>query len=225
MQLLLVESDIEDARLLSRSLTRKLHDVAVARDGRDALFLLSEDSYDGVILNRRLPRLDGIQVLKELRNRGDNVPVIMVSGWSDAHEVVVGLNAGADDYCVMPVDIEELDARLAAVSRRPAVISEFGILRAGSIEINLLQHKVTRRGASLSLLPLELKVLAALVRNAHQIMSREMIVAEVWGAGLEPAANIVDAKITRIRAKLNYGSLPDAIVTVRGTGYMLSEAA
>ncbi len=225
MRLLIADDNIENAAMLSDALRTKLHNVSVARDGRDALFILEEETYDAMVINRNLLFIDGLAVLKVVRNRSNNVPVIVLSEHGGTVDTIESLNAGADDCCGCSVSIDELDARLHAVVRRPAIIGEVGVVRAGSVEINLLQHKVKRGGATVSLLPLEMKVLASLVRNSHRIMTRSMIVKEVWGRDAPPDTNIVDAKITRIRAKLNFDGLPDVIETVRGAGYILSDAA
>lgn len=225
MRLLLVEDDVATATQLAGALRGRSHDVHTARDGRDAVFMAGDSPYDAIILDRRLPFLDGMDVLKRLRAGGQTVPVIMLTALGDRSDKIDGLDAGADDYVVKPVDIDELDARLRAVTRRLPNLNEPGILRAGTIKIHLLQHKVTRSGTNVPLFGLEFAVLAMLVRNAHQVVTRRMLLEEVWGYDFEPATNIVDSHIARIRTKINFGDHRDAIVTVRGIGYMIREGA
>jgi DNA-binding response OmpR family regulator len=225
MRILLVEDDVETATFLSRELSKRDHDVIVARDGRDALFMVGDDQFDAIILDRRLPLIDGLEVLKRLRNQDVSTPVVMLTALGALSDKVEGLDGGADDYVVKPVELDELDARLRALVRRPAVAGEAGVLRAGSIEINLLRHKVKRGDRAIELLPLEFSVLAALVRNADKVMTRKMLLEEVWGYDFEPKTNVVDAQIARIRTKLDFAPYGEAIMTIRGTGYMISDAA
>lgn len=225
MHILLVEDDVETATFLSRELSKRDHEVVVARDGRDALFMVSDAQFDAIILDRRLPLIDGLEVLKRLRNQDVTTPVVMLTALGALSDKVEGLDGGADDYVVKPVELDELDARLRALTRRPAVAGEAGVLRAGSIEINLLRHKVKRGGQTIELLPLEFSVLAALVRNADKVMTRKMLLEEVWGYDFEPKTNVVDAQIARIRTKLDFSPHGESIMTVRGTGYMISDAA
>lgn len=225
MQILLVEDEIETATFLSRELSKRDHEVVVARDGRDALFMVSDAQFDAIILDRRLPLIDGLEVLKRLRNQDVTTPVVMLTALGALSDKVEGLDGGADDYVVKPVELDELDARLRALVRRPAVAGEAGVLRAGSIEINLLRHKVRRGDQAIDLLPLEFSVLAALVRNADKVMTRRMLLEEVWGYDFEPKTNVVDAQIARIRTKLDFAPYGESIMTVRGSGYMISDAA
>ncbi len=225
MRLLLVEDDVETAAFMSRELTKRLYDVVIARDGRDALFMVNDANFDAIVLDRRLPLIDGMEVLKRLRNQDISTPILMLTALGALADKVEGLDGGADDYVVKPVEIDELDARLRALSRRPAVVGEAGVLRVGSIEVNLLRHKVKRGGQTIDLLPLEFSVLAMLLRNSDKVVTRKMLLEEVWGYDFEPKTNIVDAQIARIRTKLNFPPHGEAIVTVRGTGYMISDAA
>lgn len=225
MRLLLVEDDVATAAQLRDALRGRLHDVQTARDGRDAIFMAGDSPYDAVILDRRLPFVDGMGVLKRLRADGLTVPVVMLTALGDRSDKIDGLDAGADDYLVKPVDVDELDARLRAVTRRLPNLEEPGVLRAGTITVNLLQHKVTRAGTIVPLLGLEFAILGVLVRNAHNVVTRHMLLEEVWGYDFEPATNIVDAQIARIRTKINIGFHCDAIATVRGAGYKIREGA
>lgn len=225
MRLLLVEDDVATAAQLGDALRGRLHDVHTARDGRDAIFMAGDSPYDAVILDRRLPFVDGMGVLKRLRADGLTVPIVMLTALGDRSDKIDGLDAGADDYLVKPVDIGELDARLRAVTRRLPNLEEPGVLRAGTITVNLLQHKVTRAGTIVPLLGLEFATLAVLVRNAHNVVTRHMLLEEVWGYDFEPATNIVDAQIARIRTKINIGFQCDAIATIRGAGYKIREGA
>ncbi len=225
MRLLLVEDDVPTAAFIANSLRTRLHNVDVARDGRDALFMAGDSKYEAVILDRRLPLINGMEVLKRLRNAGQIMPVIMLTALGDMQDKIDGLDAGADDYVVKPADIDELEARLRAVTRRSPDLGEPGVLRAGKIKVDLFQHKVMRGDTVIPLLGLEFSVLAVLVRNAYQVVTRRMMIEEVWGYDFEPSTNIVDAQIKRIRTKLNFEPYGDAIITVRGVGYMIGDEA
>jgi two-component system OmpR family response regulator len=131
MRLLLVEDDVETAAFMSRELTKRLYDVVIARDGRDALFMVNDANFDAIVLDRRLPLIDGMEVLKRLRNQDVSTPILMLTALGALADKVEGLDGGADDYVVKPVEIDELDARLRALSRRPAVVGEAGVLRVG----------------------------------------------------------------------------------------------
>lgn len=225
MRLLLVEDDVPTAAFIANSLRARFHEVDIARDGRDAIFMANDRNYEAVILDRRLPLVNGMEVLKRLRNTRQTMPIIMLTASGDMQDKIEGLDAGADDYVVKPVEIDELDARLRAVTRRSLTLGEPGILRAGKIKINLFQKKVTRGEILISLLGLEFSVLSVLVRNAYQVVTRRMLIEEVWGYDFDPSSNIVDAQIARIRTKLNFKPYGNAIITVRGVGYMIGEDA
>lgn len=225
MRLLLVEDDGETAGYLSRELSRSNHEVHVARDGRDALFMIREASYDAVILDRRLPLVDGITFLQRIRNERRDVPVIMLTALGALRDKVEGLDAGADDYLVKPVEIPELNARLNALLRRPAKLVESGILRTKTIEVDLLGHRAKRGRQAVDLPPIEFKILVELMRNVGNVVTQTMLLKAVWGFDFEPSTNIVATHIARLRTRLNIGEYRDAIRTVRGAGYSIREDA
>lgn len=225
MRLLLVEDDIETARFLSGELSRLDHKVQIARDGRDALFLVREEEYDAVILDRRLPMRDGISVLQQIRSENRPVPVIMLTALGALGDKIEGLDAGADDYLVKPVEVAELNARLNALLRRPSQMIETGVLRTSTIEVDLLGHKVKRGGKALELTPIEFKILVELLRNQGGVVTQRMLLNAVWGHDFDPTTNILATHIRRLRARLKVGRHGDPIRTIRGSGYSIRQDA
>ena len=222
MRILLVEDDNDSASFLARELSKYNHEVRIARDGRDALFMAGDEQFDAVVLDRRLPLLDGMTVLKRLRSDHFDLPVVMLTALGDLSDRVEGLDAGADDYLVKPVDTIELVARLNAIARRPPAIVEQGILATRTIKVNLLQQKVERAGRRITLTPIEYKLLVELLRHCDRVVTRQMLLKSVWGYDFEPKTNIVVSQIARVRANLNCDDLPDVIRTVHGSGYTIA---
>lgn len=221
MRVLLADSDADFAAFLSRGLSASGHDLRVARDGRDALFMATDDPFDALVIDRRMPLLDGLSLLKRLRTDGHMMPVIMLSASADLAEKVEGLDAGADDYVIKPVAIAELNARLNAIARRPAALAENGRIRAGTIEADLFERIVRRSGQAIDLAALEFKIVVELLRNVDTVVSRQLLLKRVWGYDEEPKTNIVASQIARIRTKLNIDGHQDAIRTVHGAGYVI----
>ena len=221
MRLLLVEHDVDLAAFLSRGLAANGHDVRIARDGRDALFLVSDEPFDAMILERHLPVLDGLAVLKRLRNDGRTASVIMLSEIPDLAEKVEGLDAGADDYIIKPVAISELNARLNAIARRPTTLADSSKIRTSTIEVDLIHRTVRRGGQDIDLATLEFKILVELLLHADKVVTRPALLKSVWGYDSEPKTNIVASQIARIRTKLNIDGHADAIRTVHGAGYVI----
>ncbi|WP_448661946.1 response regulator transcription factor [Sphingomonas sp. CJ20] len=220
--ILLVEDDAKLASLMTQQLTALGYAVQGAGDGRAARAAVSTAAFDVILLDRMLPAIDGIDVLKWLRAEQVHTPVILLTALGRLSERVEGLDAGADDYIVKPFEIEEVDARIRAVLRRqvvPAVDS--GTLIAGDITVSPLQHRAFRRGTPIDLHKTELNLLAELARNAGSVVTRAMLLERVWGYDFVPTTNIVEAYIRRLRVKLAVPGLPDPIATVRGVGYRL----
>ncbi|MFE8585083.1 response regulator transcription factor [Sphingomonas sp. NCPPB 2930] len=222
LHLLLVEDDVEYADHLVRALHALDHRVEHVGDGRQALATLDREQYDAVILDRMMPRLDGLSVVETMRARGITVPVIMLTALSMASDKVEGLEAGADDYVVKPVDAQELNARLGAVLRgRRWTTSESDTIRAGDIVVSPTSFRAWRGGQPVTLANLELKLLAELARHAGEVLTRAMLIERVWGYDFEPETNIVDVYIRRLRIKLTEQGGSDPIETVRGIGYSM----
>ncbi|WP_230482774.1 response regulator transcription factor [Sphingomonas sp. Leaf21] len=222
LHLILVEDDDDFAQGLAADLGGMGHRVERAGDGRQALAALDREQFDAVILDRMMPRLDGLSVVETLRARGITVPVIMLTALSMASDKVDGLEAGADDYVVKPVAAEELNARIHAVMRgRRWMVSETDTIRAGDIVVSPTSFRAWRGGQPITLANLELKLLAELARHAGEVLTRAMLIERVWGYDFEPETNIVDVYIRRLRLKLTEQGGADPIETVRGIGYSL----
>ena len=225
MKILVADDDTQTVEYLRRGLSQAGHVVSVAADGTEALFRATEERYDAIVLDRMLPRLDGLSVLRMLRAGGIQTPVLLLTAMSGIADRVEGLESGADDYLVKPFAFAELQARLNVLARRPsaaAATTEIETsLRVLDIEFDLAKRIVRRDGKRVDLQPRELLMLEALMRNPHRVMTRTMLLERVWDFDFDPQTNIVETHISRLRAKLNAGFAYDAIVTVRGSGYMI----
>jgi len=222
MNILLLEDDPEIARPIVRRLAALGHAADHAVSGREALTRAAAGTYDVAVLDRMVPDLDGLSVLRALRAAGNLVPVLFLTAMSGIEDRVDGLQEGADDYLVKPFAFEELMARLIALSRRSAAGN---LLRAGSIEMNLIERTVRRAGRPVHLQPREFSLLEQLMRSPSGIVTRTMLLNKVWNFSFDPRTNIVESHVSRLRMKLNEGFKEDAIRTVRGSGYMMNPHA
>jgi two-component system OmpR family response regulator len=221
MKVLVAEDDAETLDYVQRGLRELGHAVVSATSGGEALFLATTESFDVMVLDRMLPALDGLAVLRSLRAAGVTTPVLMLTALARVEDRVEGLEAGADDYLVKPFAFTELGARLNAILRRPASVAAETLLRAGDIELNLLRREVSRGGVRIELQAKEIALLEVLMRNAGRVVTRTMLLERVWDFHFDPKTNIVETHVSRLRSKLNAGSERDAIHTVRGAGYMI----
>lgn len=222
MKILLVDDDADFARTLAEELAALGHDLSVAADGRAALAAVDTDAHDAVVLDRMMPRVDGMALLERLRGDARTIPVIMLSARGASDDKISGLAAGADDYVVKPIEAAELNARLQAVLRgRQWTREASDTLRAGDIVVSPSRFRAWRADRPVDLAKLELNLLAELVRNAGTVMTRAMLIERVWGYDFEPDTNLVDVYIRRLRQKLTAAGGDDPIQTMRGVGYML----
>lgn len=221
MKILVADDHEETLDFIRRGLTQSGHIVSTVSDGRDALFRATEESYDAIILDRMLPGLDGLSILKMLRAGGIRTPVLLLTAMARIADRVEGLENGADDYLVKPFAFSELHARLHVIVRRPAVVEPETSLRVLDIELDLSKRIARRGGKRLDLQPRELLMLEVLMRNPHRVMTRTMLLERIWDFDFDPQTNIVETHISRLRAKLNANFDQDAIVTIRGAGYMI----
>jgi DNA-binding response OmpR family regulator len=220
LRILLVEDEPRIAEAMRRVLAAEHYTVDVAADGFQALDLAEQSSYDVVVLDRLLPRLDGLGVIRALRSKGVVTPVLMVTALSALEHRVEGLDAGADDYLGKPFAFSELLARVRALARRsPELAGER--LVAGDIELDPVRHQVTVAGRSELLSAREYALMGFLIRHAGQVLTRQQILDSVWGAELDVYSNVVDLYIHYLRRKLASLRKPDALRTVRGVGYAL----
>ncbi|WP_338468178.1 response regulator transcription factor [Novosphingobium sp. ZN18A2] len=223
MRILVAEDEPETAQFVANGLREHGHNVLLASSGPDALhFGLTED-LDLMILDRMLPELDGLSVLRRLRAAEIMAPAIMLTALGRIEDRIEGLDAGADDYLVKPFAFGELFARVNALSRRAAPQEAVTRLVAGPIEMDLLRREVRRDGAPVTLQPREFRVLEELMRHPGEFVTRTMLLERVWDFHFDPQTKIVETHISRLRSKLNEGGLPDVIETVRGVGYRMRE--
>lgn len=224
MKLLVVEDDINTANFIVRGFRESGHIVDHATDGYEALMFASEGVYDVVVLDRMIPKLDGLTVLRTLRASGNLVPVLFLSAMGGLEDRITGLDSGGDDYLVKPFAFAELAARVSALSRRAPSGDVDSVLRAGDIVVDRLKRSVTRAGEDVVLLPTEFRLLEYLMRNAGKVVTRTMILEKVWDFHFDPRTNIVETHISRLRAKIDRNFGRERIRTVRGAGYLLDDA-
>ena len=226
-KILVVEDDVTTADYIAKGLVENGYVVDRAADGRDGLFHAVDGTYAAVILDRMLPGMDGLAVLAALRAADVDTPVIILSALGSTDERVKGLKAGSDDYLVKPFAFSELLARLEVLQRRGPVHGEEVIttLHCGDLSMDLLSHRVERAGNRVDLQPREFRLLEFLLRNQGQVVTRTMMLEEVWDYHFDPGTNVIDVHISRLRKKIDESGEAPLLHTVRGVGYMLSEAA
>lgn len=220
MKLLVIEDDRTVGQYVKRGLSEAGFQVDLVENGTEGLRLGSEGHYDVVVLDLRLPGLDGREVLRTLRDRGITVPVLVLTAQDSVDFKVQALRMGADDYVTKPFALEELLARVEALSRRPKAIAP-PVLRVADLELDTASREVRRGGRAIDLTPKEYAVLEYLVRHAGRVMPRTLITEYAWDYHFDPGTNIVDVVITRLRKKIDQGSEPKLIHTVRGVGYVV----
>ena len=221
MKLLLIEDDERMAEFIRRGLKEHGHVADHAANGKDGLFLGASEKYDVMIIDRMLPGLDGLSILKMLRSTGNHVPALFLTTMGGIDDRVEGLEAGADDYLVKPFAFAELLARLGALMRRPPVNDIKTTLRVGELEIDLLKRAVTRAGKAIDLQPQEFKLLEYLMRSEGRIVTRTMLLENVWDFHFDPQTSVVETHISRLRAKIDKGFEAEMLKTMRGVGYSL----
>ncbi len=225
MRILLVEDDIEAASYLVKGLTESEHSVDHAGDGELGLKLATDNAYDAMIIDRMLPKKDGLTLIEELRKAGNNTAVLILSALDDVDERVMGLKAGGDDYLTKPYSLSELTARLQALVRRAQTHHSGTVLQVGDLTLDLLRHKVTRAGQNINLQPREFRLLEYLMRHTGQVVTRSMLLENVWDYHFDPQTNVIDVQISRLRSKIDKDFDSELLLTVRGAGYKLQEAS
>lgn len=221
MNILLIEDDLEMAQSLIGGFREQGYAVDHVADGLAGLELARGQTHQVIVLDRMLPLLDGLSLVKHLRAGNVMTPVIYLTTMSGIDDRVHGLEAGGDDYLVKPFAFVELLARVRVLARRPAAHEVMTSLRAGDLEMDLLQRTLTRAGRQIDLLPQEFRLLEYLMRNANRVVTRAMLLENVWDIHFDPQTSVVESHISRLRAKLNHGAEVDPIQTIRGTGYKL----
>ncbi|MFG6500704.1 response regulator [Sulfitobacter sp. 1A13191] len=221
MKLLVVEDDTTTSTYIARGLREEGHAVDVVADGRDGLVQATTGQYDVLILDRMLPELDGLALLKTLRGAGNTTPVLLLTAMGAVEDRIDGLNAGADDYLVKPFAFGELSARVNALARRPQALEQETTLRAGDLTMDLISRRVTRAGQEIDLLPREFALLEHLLRRKGRVQTRTMLLEAVWDISFDPMTNVVETHISRLRAKVDRPFDSELIQTVRGAGYRI----
>lgn len=221
MRILVAEDEIGTARYVARGLEELGHVVDLVHDGRDAFMLATGEAYDVLIVDRMLPGMDGLSMVRALRTTGDLAPVLFLTALDGVSDRVAGLEAGGDDYLVKPFEFVELAARVNALARRPRTGSVETELVAGPLRIDLLSRKVTRSGRVIELQPQEYRLLEYLMRHAGRVVTRTMLLEGVWGFHFDPRTSVVETHISRLRSKLDAAGEPLAIRTIRGAGYVV----
>ncbi len=225
MRILLVEDDREAAAYLVKALREAGHVPDHAVDGEDGLAQADSNPYDVLVVDRMLPRLDGLTLIGRLRAEGNRTPALILSALGQVDDRVAGLRAGGDDYLTKPYAFSELLARIEALGRRSAPNSADTVYRTGDLELDRLAHKVTRGGAEIVLQPREFRLLEYLMRHAGQVVTRTMLLENVWDYHFDPQTNVIDVHISRLRSKIDKGFEAPILHTIRGAGYMIRDGA
>ena len=220
-RVLVIEDNSETADQMATCLHGGGYKVVMAADGHEALRLGQGADYVVMTIDRMLPRVDGIEVIRRLREKGIVTPTLIISALGEVDDRVRGLRAGGDDYLVKPFAFSELLARVDALARRSPTVVKETILRVGDLEMDLLTRSVRRAGREIELLPREFKLLEYLVRNDGRIVSRAMLLQHVWDLHFDPMTNIIDVYVGRVRRKVDGGGAYPLIHTVRGVGFCL----
>ena len=225
MKLLVIEDDLRTAEFIVRGLGEHGHAADHAANGKDGMFLAAGESYDALVVDRMLPGIDGLTIVKTLRAAGNHVPVLFLTTMDGIDDRVEGLEAGGDDYLVKPFAFAELLARLGAIMRRPQVSSVRTVLSFSDLQMNLISREVTRAGKKIDLQPQEFKLLEFLLRNEGRVVTRTMLLEKVWNFHFDPQTSVVETHMSRLRAKVDRGFERELIRTLRGVGYCLRDDA
>jgi len=221
MKILVVEDDRETADYVANGLRQQGHVVEVAHTGQDGLLLAARNPYDVMIIDRMLPGLDGLGVVKTVRGAGVKTPILLLTALAGIDDRVEGLDAGSDDYLVKPFALTEVVARVNALARRAPISEPETTLKVGDLVMDRLKHKVMRAGILIDLTPLEFKLLEHLMLHCGRIVTRTMLLERVWGFHFDPKTNVVETHVSRLRAKIDKGFGSELIRTERGSGYIL----
>lgn len=221
MKLLLVEDDRVAASHVSDALASSGWRTDIAADGMEGLNAALNYDYDAIVLDRLLPELDGLSVLKSLRAAGRKTPVIMLTAIGATDDRIEGLRAGADDYLPKPFSLSELEARLEALVRRPSTTAQATALCCGNLELDLLARRVRRSGQDLDLLPKEFALLEELMRAEGRVLSKAMLLERVWDFNFDPNSTVVETHVSRLRAKVDKPFDTPLIHTIKNVGYVL----
>ena len=221
MRILIIEDDVEAAEAMVRGLSDNGYDCVHAADGELGLAAAQKRDFDVLIVDRMMPKLNGVQVVETLRREGDATPVVFLSALGEVGDRVDGLKAGADDYLVKPYAFPELIARVEALSRRRETGAVATTLKVGDLDMNLIARTVHRGATEIDLQPREFQLLEFMMRHAGQSVTRTMLLEKVWEYHFDPQTNVIDVHISRLRSKIDKGFERQMLQTVRGAGYRL----
>jgi two-component system OmpR family response regulator len=222
VRILIVEDEATTGEYLAKGLREASFTVEQVENGRDALSLASREQFDAIVLDRNLPGLDGLSVLRALRAAGIETPILILSALGHADERVRGLRAGAQDYMTKPFSFDELQLRLQGMLRGASGARETTTLACGDLVMDLLSRKVVRGGRTIELLPREFKLLEELLRSRDRVVTRTMLLERVWDYRFDPHTSLIDTHISRLRKKIDEGFAVPLLHTLRGVGYRLS---
>ncbi len=223
MRILLVEDDRETAAYLVKALKEAGHVPDHAADGEEGAFLADTNRYDVMVVDRMLPKKEGLVLVAEARAKGNDTPVLILSALGQVDDRVTGLRAGGDDYLAKPYAFSELLARIEVLARRRKPGEAETLLKVGDLELDRLSHTVRRGGTSIPLQPREFRLLEYLMKHAGQVVTRTMLLENVWDYHFDPQTNVIDVHISRLRSKVDKGFGEALVHTVRGAGYMIRD--
>jgi len=221
MRILIVEDDLEAAEVMARGLAEAGHECIQAADGEEGLKAARGGEFDVMVVDRMMPKMNGVQLVETLRREGDRTPVLFLSALGEVSDRVDGLQAGGDDYLVKPYAFPELIARIEALARRRETGSVQTLLKVGELEMDLIARTVHRQGKEIDLQPREFQLLEFMMRHAGQSVTRTMLLEKVWHYHFDPQTNVIDVHISRLRSKIDKGFDRPMLQTVRGAGYRL----
>ena len=222
MRILVVEDEKKVASFISKGLSEESYAVDVAYDGEEGVFMALENDYDLILLDLMLPKLDGMEVLRRIREEKQSIPVLILTAKDSVEDIVAGLEGGSDDYLTKPFDFAELLARIRALLRRSQEL-KVTILKVADLTLNPLTREVKRGGKAIELTSKEYALLEYFMRNVNRVLSRTLINEHVWNYEFDPMTNVVDVYVNYLRKKIDHGNRVKLIHTVRGAGYIMKE--
>lgn len=223
VRILLIEDDYDASRYIAQGLKEAGHVIDLANKGTDGFALATQESYDVLIVDRMIPELDGLSLIEQLRAQSINVPILILSALGNLDDKVTGLRAGGDDYLPKPFAFEELLARIEALGRRAYQGATNTFLKVGDLEMDVLSRQVRRESTQINLQPREFRLLEYLMRHSNQVVTRTMLLENVWDYNFDPQTNVIDVHVSRLRSKIDRDFKINLLHTIRGAGYMLRE--
>jgi two-component system, OmpR family, response regulator len=224
MRILVIEDDKEAAAFLTKGLREAGHVVEHAADGEEGLAAALHGDHDVMVVDRMLPKRDGLSIVQALRDHDTTTPVLILSALGEVDDRVKGLRAGGDDYLAKPYAFSELLARIEALARRRAPAEGETVLKVGDLELDRLAHRVSRAGRAIPVQPREFRLLEYLMKHAGQVVTRTMLLENVWDYHFDPQTNVIDVHVSRLRSKIDKGFERQLLHTIRGAGYMIRDS-